>query len=158
MVCFFWELLKFDEILTSCELKEGSIKTALIRVANRLIYPLSDYATVDWAPRTALCEIIDFEEKKLNDSRLYRLLDKLYPERENIERKLYDNELSIFNLEGSVFFIDFTSLYFEGTCYRNKKAKRGYSRDKRGDCKQLVLGAAVGKLQVKYLKGIHRTA
>ena len=33
-----------------------------------------------------------------------------------------------------------TSTYFEGRAEANPKARRGYSRDHRGDCKQLVVG------------------
>ena len=35
---------------------------------------------------------------------------------------------------------DLTSTYFEGLAEGNGKAKRGYSRDHRGDCKQVVVG------------------
>ena len=35
---------------------------------------------------------------------------------------------------------DVTSTYFEGLCLSNPKAKRGYSRDSRPDCKQVVVG------------------
>jgi hypothetical protein len=35
---------------------------------------------------------------------------------------------------------DLTSTYFEGLCLSNPKAKRGYSRDSRPDCKQVVVG------------------
>jgi transposase len=44
-----------------------------------------------------------------------------------------------------VFFYDLTSTYFEGKAEGNPKAKRGYSRDKRPDCKQVVLGLAVNR-------------
>jgi transposase len=46
-------------------------------------------------------------------------------------------------LDPTLFFYDLTSTYFEGLAEANPKAKRGYSRDKRPDCKQVVVGLAV---------------
>ncbi len=40
---------------------------------------------------------------------------------------------------------DVTSTYFEGEAKGNPQAKRGYSRDKRGDCKQVCIGLVVSK-------------
>ena len=40
----------------------------------------------------------------------------------------------------SILLYDLTSTYFEGLCLSNPKAKRGYSRDSRPDCKQVVVG------------------
>ncbi|MEW6096670.1 MAG: IS1634 family transposase [bacterium] len=145
VVSFFWDLLNFDNILEGVGLSKDAVKLTLITVANRLISPTSDLDTPNWADRTAICELAGYPQSRLNDDKLYRLLDKLYPRREGIEKALYQQEMNLFNLEGSVVLIDFTSFYFEGTCKKNRKAKRGYSRDKRADCKQLVLGAAIGK-------------
>jgi transposase len=38
---------------------------------------------------------------------------------------------------------DVTSTYFEGQAEGNGLARRGYSRDHRGDCKQLCIGLVV---------------
>jgi len=38
---------------------------------------------------------------------------------------------------------DITSTYFEGECLGNPMAKRGHSRDKRPDCKQVCIGLVV---------------
>ncbi len=38
------------------------------------------------------------------------------------------------------YLYDLTSTYFEGQAEANPQAKRGYSRDKRPDCKQVVVG------------------
>lgn len=145
VVSYFWDLLSMDSILERAGLSSAVRKLTMIGVANRLIYPLSDFRTPEWARQTSLCELAGFPEKQLTDDRLYRHLDKLYPRRTQIEALLHDREKTLFDLDGSLLFIDFTSFYFEGSCYRNKKAKRGYSRDKRPDCKQFVLGAAINR-------------
>ena len=45
----------------------------------------------------------------------------------------------MFGLEFDVLLYDLTSTYFEGLCEQNPKAKFGYSRDKRSDCRQVVI-------------------
>ena len=45
-----------------------------------------------------------------------------------------------FGVRFEFLLYDVTSTYFEGECSRNEKAARGYSRDKRSDCKQVCIG------------------
>src|SRR5208283_4662459 len=42
-----------------------------------------------------------------------------------------------------VLLYDLTSTYFEGLCEQNPKARHGYSRDGRGDCRQVVIALIV---------------
>ncbi len=51
-----------------------------------------------------------------------------------------ERERALFNLQETVYLYDLTSTYFEGQAEANPQAKRGYSRDKRPDCKQVVVG------------------
>jgi transposase len=51
-----------------------------------------------------------------------------------------EKEMTLFSLKESSLLYDLTSTYFEGLCLSNAKAKRGYSRDYRSDCKQVVVG------------------
>ena len=45
----------------------------------------------------------------------------------------------LFHADFEVLLYDLTSTYFEGEMEQNEKAKRGYSRDGRPDCLQLVI-------------------
>jgi hypothetical protein len=67
-------------------------------------------------------------------------MDRLYGKRGPIEAALSAKEKSLFSLKDSILLYDLTSTYFEGLCLANPKAKRGYSRDSRPDCKQVVVG------------------
>ena len=107
---------------------------------NRLICPLSEHAMPDWIRRTAMGDILHADFSGLYDEALYRNLDRLHPNRERIERDLAEREKTLFNLDDTVYLYDLTSTYFEGQAKANPQAKRGYSRDKRGDCKQVVVG------------------
>jgi len=77
---------------------------------------------------------------QLNEDRLYRNMDRLYGKRAPIEAALREKEMTLFSLKESILLYDLTSTYFEGLCLSNAKAKRGYSRDSRPDCKQVVVG------------------
>jgi transposase len=112
---------------------------------NRLIHPASEHAMPDWIGATALPDILGVSFQALRDDALYRNLDRLYPARAKIEGALVEGERSLFNLSPVVFFYDLTSTYFEGQALANPKARRGYSRDKRPDCKQVVVGLAIGR-------------
>jgi len=49
----------------------------------------------------------------------------------------------MFDLEYDVLLYDITSTYFEGLCKGNPKAKFGHSKDKRGDCRQVLVALVV---------------
>jgi transposase len=116
-----------------------------VMTLNRLIFPLSEHAMPDWIRRTALGDILQQNFSALEDETLYRNLDRLHPNREAIERELAEREKTLFNLEDSVFLYDLTSTYFEGQAETNPQAQRGYSRDKRPDCKQVVVGLVLDR-------------
>jgi hypothetical protein len=102
---------------------------------NRLIAPSSEHAMPDWMRRTALADILGVDFDGLEEDPLYLVLDKLHPHRAAIEAALVARERNLFNLDATIYLYDPTSTYFEGQCVRNAKAKRGYSRDHRPDCK-----------------------
>jgi transposase len=112
---------------------------------NRLIFPLSEHAMPNWIRSAAVDDILGVDFNDLSEDALYRNLDRLYPNRAAIESALVESERNLFNLQPTVFFYDITSTYFEGQAKKNHKAKRGYSRDKRSDCKQVLVGLAIGK-------------
>jgi transposase len=140
-----WRQLKLDGILRQARLSERACKMTEAMTLNRLIYPLSEHAMPDWIRRTALGDILKEDFSELEDESLYRNLDRLYPKRGLIERELAEREKELFNLDDTVYLYDLTSTYFEGQALLNKQAKRGYSRDKRPDCKQVVVGLVLDR-------------
>ena len=140
----FWKRLEMERILESAGLDERSRRLTLAMVMNRLVAPKSEHAMPQWIRQTALSDIVGVDFETLNDDALYRNLDRLYPNREPIERALGQREQELFGLDGTVFLYDLTSTYFEGKALANPKARRGYSRDKRPDCKQVVVGLVLG--------------
>ncbi len=112
---------------------------------NRLVAPTSEHNMPNWFQRTAMGDLLGQDVLKINDDQLYRNLDRLHPERQKIESKLAEKERSLFQLDSTVYLYDLTSTYFEGQMLRNPQAKRGYSRDKRPYCKQVVVGLVLSR-------------
>jgi len=141
----FWKKLEMDEILKRAGFSEKTRLLTLLMVMNRLILPSSEHKMPDWINSTALSDILSVELASLNDDALYRNLDKLYPRRGIIEALLAEKEKSLFGLDDTIYLYDVTSTYFEGMCLSNPQAKRGYSRDKRFDCKQVLVGLVIDR-------------
>src|SRR5712692_4574194 len=95
--------------------------------------------------RTALSDVLHTDFAALDDEALYRNLDRLHPKREAIERELAEQEKTLFTLDDTVYLYDLTSTYFEGQARRNPQTKRGYSRDQRPDCKQVIIGLVLDR-------------
>jgi len=141
----FWKRLGLEEILEGLEFSSRAVELTCAMVLNRLVTPKSEHAMPDWIRATAIGDLLGVDFAELTDSPLYRNLDRLHPNRVVIEKALAARERSLFNLDPTIFFYDLTSTYFEGQALANPKARRGYSRDQRPDCKQVVVGLAVGK-------------
>lgn len=140
-----WRQLGLGEILRRAGLSERACVLSEVMTLNRLIFPLSELAMSDWIRRTAMGDILGTHFSELNEDALYRNLDRLHPKREQIERELAEREKMLFNLDDMVYLYDLTSTYFEGQAETNPQAKRGYSRDKRPDCKQVLVGLVLDR-------------
>jgi len=119
-------------------------KIALILIICRLCNPSSELHVAEHDYKsTALAELLGVPNEKVYDERLYRALDKLLPHKEALEKHLKNRLGTLFDLDYDLLLYDVTSTYFEGLCERNPQAQRGYSRDKRSDCKQVCIGLVV---------------
>jgi transposase len=141
----FWKRLGLDEILKALDFSPWLVTLTCAMTLNRLIHPAAEYAMPDWIRSTAMADILGVDFARLPDDPLYRNLDRLHPHRTAIESALAEREQSLFNLGNTILLYDLTSTYFEGKAERIPKAKRGYSRDHRPDCKQVVVGLVIGR-------------
>jgi len=141
----FWKKLSLDDILKEIGFSDRARMLTEVMVMNRLIFPSSEHATPSWIKKTALSDILRVNFNTLGEDSLYRNLDKLYDHKELIEARLAEVEKTLFNLDDTIYLYDLTSTYFEGESLYNEQAKRGYSRDRRSDCKQVVVGLVINK-------------
>ena len=119
---------------------------AQVLVVCRLCNPSSELNIAEHYYRsTAMHELLGVPSEKVYDERLYRALDALLPHKEALEAHLKHRLGELFGLEYDLLLYDVTSTYFEGEAQGNPLAQRGYSRDKRSDCKQVCIGLVVSK-------------
>jgi transposase len=119
-------------------------RVAALLAINRLCAPGSELAIEQrWYPSTALDDLLQIEEGKINDTRLYRCLDRMLPHKTKLERHLKERYGELFGAEFDVLLYDLTSTYVEGAAEKNPMVRRGYSRDHRPDCEQLVIALIV---------------
>jgi Transposase DDE domain len=122
----------------------GNKPVAALLAINRLCVPGSELAIEErWYPSTALDDLLGIEEGKINDTRLYRCLDRLLPHKTKLERHLSDRYGELFRAEFDVLLYDLTSTYIEGEGEQIPKAKHGYGRDQRFDCRQVVIALVI---------------
>ena len=143
-----WRLLGLDGLLSE---RMGAADAdvpwdvmAFVLAAARLIAPSSELAIEEqFYPRTALDDVVGVPSDKVNKDRLYRTLDRLGPHKRAIEVHLRERLGALFNEPFDLLLYDLTSTYFEGLAEGNPAACRGYSRDHRPDCAQIVIGLVV---------------
>jgi hypothetical protein len=117
---------------------------AAVLAINRLCAPGSELAIEErWYPTTGLDDLLAIPEGSLNDTRLYRCLDRVIPHKTKLERHLRERYGELFGTEFDVLLYDLTSSYVEGAGEKDPMLRRGYSRDHRPDCKQVVIALIV---------------
>lgn len=143
-----WRLLGLDAFWTEklgwTRAGTDWAKTLLVSVAYRLIAPGSEWRCWRlWYERTALGDLLGPDFHLGNKDQLYALLDRLLPHRAELFHHLRARWQDLFGAKCEVLLYDLTSTYFEGAAEEIPKATYGYSRDHRGDCKQVVLALVV---------------
>jgi transposase len=143
-----WKRLQLDRFFEAVVDEQAAdvswSRVAAVLAINRLCAPGSELAIEErWYPSTALDDLLGIEEGKLNDTRLYRCLDRILPHKTKLERHLKERYGELFGAEFDVLLYDLTSTYVEGAAEKNPMMRRGYSRDHRPDCEQMVIALIV---------------
>lgn len=140
----YFRKLKMDQVLRGLGLTEKQIQIAALLIVGRLVQPSSERATVEWAKYiSGLNELLGTQFKQLSHNAVYRMSDKLFEHKEEIEEALRDQEKGLFSLEEKIILYDLTNTYFEGSKYEESDIEYGKSKDKRGDCPLLALGMVI---------------
>jgi transposase len=143
-----WRMLHLDDIVhRHVPVGKQTCRPAdivAIEVINRLCAPCSEFALAEhWYASTALEDLLGVADADVTKDRLYRTLDGLRAAQQAIEDDLKKQLETLFDLHYDLVLYDLTSTYFEGLAEANDLAARGYSRDHRSDCKQVVLALVV---------------
>jgi transposase len=148
MGCELWHQLGLDEFWRQ-RLPEGREavsweKVLRLLVVNRLLDPGSEFRIHrQWFVDSAMDELLETGFAVAEKDRLYRCLDRVLKHKQALFIWLKQKWADLFQADFEVLLYDLTSTYFEGEMEQNAKAKRGYSRDKRPDCLQLVIALVV---------------
>ncbi len=148
LACELWHQLGLDEFWQE-RLPEGREdvsweKVLRLLVVNRLIDPGSEFRVHrQWFVNSAMDELLETDFAVAEKDRLYRCLDRLLAHKQELFVWLKQKWAELFQADFEVLLYDLTSTYFEGEMEQNPKARRGYSRDGRPDCLQLVIALVV---------------
>lgn len=148
MGCKLWEELGlrafWDRALGEQRGQVPWAKVVELLVVNRLCAPRSELSVHEkWFPQTAMDLLLDTDGSVAEKDRLYRCLDRMIHHKESLEKHLADKWRDLFGATFEVLLYDLTSTYFEGEAIEVDKARRGYSRDHRPDCLQILLAVVV---------------
>src|SRR5438132_13840874 len=146
--CELWQQLGLDEFWQERlpEGREGVSWEKVLRllVVNRLVDPGSEFRIHrQWFVDSAMDELLETDFAVAEKDRLYRCLDRILAHKQELFVWLKQKWAELFGADFEVLLYDLTSTYFEGEMEQNPKAKRGYSRDGRPDCLQLVIALVV---------------
>lgn len=146
--CKLWEELGlrafWDEALGEQRGQVPWAKVVELLVVNRLCAPRSELSVHEkWFPQAAMDLLLDTDASVAEKDRLYRCLDRMIHHKEALEKHLADKWRDLFGATFEVLLYDLTSTYFEGEAIEVEKARRGYSRDHRPDCLQILLAVVV---------------
>jgi transposase len=148
LACGLWHQLGLDEFWQQRlpESREAVRweKVLQLLVVNRLLDPGSEFHVHrQWFVSSAMDELLQTDFAVAEKDRLYRCLDRLLAHKEELFVFLKQKWADLFGADFEVLLYDLTSTYFEGEMEQNAKARRGYSRDGRPDCVQLVIALVI---------------
>jgi transposase len=146
--CELWRQLQLDRFWSE-KLPQGREGVAWpqvleLLVVNRLIEPGSEFRLHrHWFDHSAMDVLLGQDFAVAEKDRLYRCLDRVLEHKQELFVHLQQRWKDLFDAEFDLLLYDLTSTYVEGEAEQNPKARYGYSRDKRPDCKQVVIALIV---------------
>jgi len=148
LACDLWHQLGLDEFwrqhLPEAREQVSWEKVLRLLVVNRWLDPGSEFQVHrQWFVDSAMDELLEEDFAVAGKDRLYRCLDRVLEHKRELFVWLKQKWADLFQADFEVLLYDLTSTYFEGEMEQNPKARRGYSRDGRPDCLQLVIALVV---------------
>lgn len=128
--------------------REGTpwLKVLKTLVVYRLIDPGSEWRLHrQWFDTSAMADLLESDFGLASKDTLYRCLDRLVEHKDELFKFLVQRWGELFKVKFDVLLYDLTSTYFETDEQRPEEDLRqfGYSRDKRSDCRQVVIALIV---------------
>jgi hypothetical protein len=138
------EQLQLKDYLSNIGFSEEEVQLVLTQIISRAVYPASELETARWIQENSgVCQITGYPLEKITKDKLYKSSLKLFSEKEKIENFLSVKTNQLFDIEDRIYIYDLTNTYFEGSKRGSKIAKFGRSKEKRSDCKIVVLALVI---------------
>ena len=137
--------LEIDRFLERQGWNEIQINTALAHLITRTVYTPSELKSIRiMNENSAVCELVSGnQEWRPGYHDIYKVAPNLYGLKDKLETHLCRKTDDLFNLTNRIVLFDLTNFYFEGRKERSAKAQYGRSKEKRNDCKLLVMALCV---------------
>ena len=137
--------LEIDRFLERQGWNEIQINTALVHLITRTVYTPSELKSIRiMNENSAVCELVSGnQEWHPGYHDIYKVAPNLYGLKDKLETHLCRKTDDLFNLTNRIVLFDLTNFYFEGRKERSSKAQYGRSKEKRNDCKLLVMALCV---------------
>ena len=150
LACRLWDMLQLD-IFWRQRLdisRKGTDWLCVLKtlVAYRLIDPGSEFRLYrQWFDQSAMSDLLNTSPSIAGKNTLYRCLDQLLEHRDALFSHLTEQWRNLFNASYALLLYDLTSTYFECDPPETSESKKrfGYSRDRRPDCIQVVIGLVI---------------
>ena len=137
-------VLGIREFLNSKGWSREDVDLALMQIIARAIYPFSELKTVRCLQgNSALLEMFKMDKARVTKDALYESARHLWEVHKDMEDFLHDRVRSMFNLEEKILLMDISNTYMEGRMEGSMLCFHGRSKEKRNDCKVVVLAAVV---------------
>lgn len=136
--------LKLDRYLQAIGWSEEKVKLAVAHLITRTIYTPSELKSMRLMhENSGICELLGLPMESVTPRKIYSVADWFYNEKINIEKYLCHTTDDLFKPTKRIMLFDLTNFYFEGRKEHSRKAQFGRSKEKRSDCKLLVLALAI---------------
>ena len=121
------------------------INTTLAHLIIRTVYTSSALKSIRiMEENSAACELVSGnQEWRPGFHNIYNVAPRLYGLKDELEVHLCRKTDDLFNLTNRIVLFDLTNFYFEGRKEGSRKACFGRSKEKRNDCKLLVLALCI---------------
>lgn len=139
--------LEFDKFLKNEGWSETKINTTLAHLITRTVYSSSELKSMRiMEENSAVCELVSGNQDwRPGYQSIYKVAPSLYDLKDKLESHLCKKTDDLFNITNKIAIFDLTNFYFEGRKDKSEKAQFGRSKEKRSDCKLLVLALCINK-------------
>ncbi len=136
--------LGVEQFLYSKGWNREQVSIALMQIVARAIYPYSELKTLRYLrDNSALAEMFHVSRNNITKDVLYKSARRLWDIHTEMEDWLHSRVCDMFHIEESILLFDISNTYFEGRMEDSEICAYGRSKEKRDDCKIVVLAAVV---------------